>query len=246
MNIQISKDRKASGALAAEFGAQKIRDAIATNGRATIIVASAASQFDMLETLINAPDINWSKITGFHLDEYIGLPVTHPASFRRYLWERFHRRLPQPLKAFNYIDAETDAEGECARLSRLISEVEVDVCFAGIGENAHLAFNDPPADFETEVPYRVVALDEACRRQQLGEGWFPTLDAVPTQAISMSIRQILKARTLVLTVPDERKAKAVQASVEGEVTNTVPASILQRHADAHLYLDEPAASLLRR
>lgn len=246
MNIQISKDRKTSGALAAEFGAQKIRDAIASKGRATIIVASAASQFDMLDTLINAPDIDWSKITGFHLDEYIGLPIAHPASFRGYLWQRFHRRLPLPLKAFHYIDAETDAQAECARLSRLISEVEVDVCFAGIGENAHLAFNDPPADFETQVPYRIVDLDEACRKQQLGEGWFPTLEAVPTRAISMSIQQILKTRTLVLTVPDERKAKAVQASVEGEVTNTVPASILQQHADAHLYLDEPAASLLRR
>lgn len=246
MKIHIDKDRKVSGAAAAKFGAQKIRDAIAQKGEATIIVATGASQFDMLETLLQEPDIDWSKVTGFHLDEYVGLPITHPASFRAYLWERFHKRLPLPVKAFHYIDAETDPQGECARLSRLISEVQVDVCFAGIGENAHLAFNDPPADFDTEEPYRVVELDEACRKQQLGEGWFPSLEAVPTRAISMSIRQILKTKTLVITVPDERKAIAVRDSVEGPVVNTVPASILQQHGDTHLYLDEPAASLLKK
>lgn len=246
MNIQISKDRKISGALAAKFGAEKIREALAAKGRATIIVATGASQFDMLDALVQEPGIDWSKITGFHLDEYVGLPITHPASFRGYLWERFHKRLPQPLKAFHYINAEQEPEKECERLARLISEEEVDVCFAGIGENAHLAFNDPPADFETEVPYLVVDLDDACRQQQFGEGWFPSFDAVPTRAISMSIRQILKTGTLVITVPDERKAKAVRDSVEGPVVNTVPASILQQHGDIHLYLDEPAASLLKR
>lgn len=246
MQIHIDKDRKTSGALAAKFGAQKIREAIAAKGQATIIVATGASQFDMLEALVREPDIDWSKVTGFHLDEYVGLNISHPASFRGYLWDRFHKCLPQPLKAFNYIDAETDAQAECVRLASLISQVQVDVCFAGIGENAHLAFNDPPADFDTLTPYLVVDLDEACRKQQFGEGWFPSLEAVPTKAISMSIRQILKTRTLVITVPDERKAQAVRDSVQGPVVNTVPASILQQHADTHPYLDEPAASLLKR
>jgi glucosamine-6-phosphate deaminase len=172
------------------------------------------------------------------------MPIAHPASFRRYLWERFARRLPLPLRTFHYLDAEGDAAAECERAGELIRRRLIDAAFVGIGENGHLAFNDPPADFATERPYIVVELDEACRRQQLGEGWFPSLDDVPRRAISMSIRQILKSRTIVCTVPDARKAAAVKAAVEGPVTPAVPASILQEHPDCHLFLDAAAAALL--
>ena len=175
------------------------------------------------------PDIAWNRVTGFHLDEYVGLPIAHPASFRGYLWQRFVSRLPLPLAAFHFLDGEGDPQAECRRVGEIIRRHPIDVAFVGIGENGHLAFNDPPADFETEEPYLVVELDDACRRQQLGEGWFPTFDDVPQQAISMSVRQIMKSRAIICTVPDERKAEAVRNAVEGEVTPQVPASILQRH-----------------
>jgi glucosamine-6-phosphate deaminase len=245
LKVQLFSDRPHAGAAAATFGAERMRVALRERGEANIIVATGASQFEMLEVLVLEPGIAWERVTAFHLDEYVGLPVTHPASFRAYLWERFHRRLPQPLRAFHYIAADSNPQQECARLGQLIAQHPIDVCFAGVGENGHLAFNDPPADFTTEQPYLVVNLDDACRRQQLGEGWFPDFNAVPKQAISMSVRQILKSRTLVITVPDQRKARAVRDTLEGPVTNTVPASILRQHADAHVFLDPPAASLLR-
>ncbi len=237
------------GRQAAADGATLIREALAKQGSATIIVATGASQFEMLSALIEESGIDWSKVTGFHLDEYTGMPITHPASFRKYLKERFVEKIA--IGAFNYVNGEGldgngDVAAECARLDKLISEQTVDVAFVGIGENGHLAFNDPPADFETEKPYLIVDLDEACRKQQLGEGWFPTLDDVPLQAVSMSVRQIMKSKHIVCTVPDERKAKAVQSTVEGPVSNEVPASILQQHAAMTLYLDEPAASLLKK
>jgi glucosamine-6-phosphate deaminase len=244
MDITICPDKAALGATAARDGAAKILEAVADRGSADIIVATGASQFEMLEALAATPDLPWEKVAVFHLDEYVGLPVTHPASFRRYLWERFHRKLPRPVRAFHYLDAESDPERECARASALISSVAVDVAFIGIGENGHVAFNDPPADFETESPYLIVKLDDACRRQQLGEGWFPTFDDVPDRAVSMSVKQILKSRHIVCTVPDERKAEAVRNAVRGPVTPGVPASALQRHPSCHLYLDPPAASKL--
>ncbi|MCG8586947.1 MAG: 6-phosphogluconolactonase [Pirellulales bacterium] len=172
------------------------------------------------------------------------MDITHPASFRRYLKERFVDQLPAPLAAFHYINAEGDCAEECTRLGSLIEIHPIDVAFIGIGENAHLAFNDPPADFEASQPYLVVELDEACRRQQLGEGWFSSMEEVPRQAISMSISQILKSSAIVCTVPDERKAEAVKNAVEGPVVPEVPASILQTHHDAALYLDRTAAGLL--
>jgi glucosamine-6-phosphate deaminase len=178
------------------------------------------------------------------LDEYAGLPLEHPASFRGYLKQRFVDALPKPLREFHYISGEDDLEKECKRLKALIAPVTIDVACIGIGENAHIAFNDPPADFETEDPYIVVDLDEACRRQQLGEGWFPTLEDVPKRAISMSVRQILMSTTIVCSVPDTRKAEAVKKAVEGPVTPDVPASALQRHADCQLFLDKAAAALL--
>jgi glucosamine-6-phosphate deaminase len=246
MRIVKAADKPSLGREAAQDGANLLRAGIKARGRANIILATGASQFETLAHLLREPDIAWHRVTVFHLDEYVGLPVTHPASFRKYLWERFHKQLPVPLRAFHYVDAETDPAAECQRLSALIRENPVDVAFVGIGENGHLAFNDPPADFDTEVPYLVVDLDEACRRQQLGEGWFPTFDDVPKRAISMSVRQIMKSAHIVCSVPDKRKAQAVKGSVEGQVSPQVPASILQRHADTTLYLDPESASLLAR
>jgi len=244
MRIVKGQSRQDLGPRAAADGAKLIRDAIATRGSANIIVATGSSQFEMLEALAKQRDIRWDKVTAFHLDEYVGLPITHPASFRRYLWERFVSRLPLPLAAFNYVNAEENPQAECDRLVTIIKAHPIDVAFIGIGENAHIAFNDPPADFETESPYLVVQLDEDCRKQQLGEGWFPTLADVPQRAISMSVRQILKSRAIICTVPDERKAEAVRASVEGPITPDVPASILQQHTNLVLYVDAAAASLL--
>lgn len=244
METIISENKQVSGERAAKCGAEYIRRAIAEKGRAVIIVATGASQFEVLENLVTEPDIDWSKVTGFHLDEYVGITVDHPASFRGYLWQRFVSKLPFPLEAFHYLSGEENPSAECERVGGLISGESVDVAFIGIGENGHIAFNDPPADFETESPYLVVDLDDACRRQQLGEGWFPTFEDVPRQAISMGVRQIMKSKSIVCTVPDERKARAVANAIEGKVTPEVPASILQDHADCHLYLDQPAASRL--
>lgn len=234
------------GSQAAHDGAKALIDAVErNNGHASIIVATGASQFEMLEALAATEDMPWHRITCFHLDEYVGLPITHPASFRLYLWQRFVSKLPIPPSAFHYLNAEDDCQAECDRVGKILAQHSVDVAFVGIGENGHLAFNDPPADFETDEPYIVVDLDEACRRQQQGEGWFPTLDDVPQKAISMSVRQIMKSRKIVCTVPDQRKAEAVRNAVEGSVSRDVPASILQQHPDCSLYLDQPAASLLK-
>jgi glucosamine-6-phosphate deaminase len=234
------------GKAAAEKGAAFIRSALAKRGEANIIVATGASQFEMLAALVEEQGINWNRVTGFHLDEYVGLAIDHPASFRGYLWQRFVSRLPLPLRAFHFLDGEGNAAAECRRVGEILRRHPIDVAFVGIGENGHLAFNDPPADFQTEDPYLVVQLDDACRQQQLGEGWFPTFDDVPKQAISMSVRQIMKSSAIICTVPDTRKAEAVHNSVEGEVTPNVPASILQRHEQCTLFLDAPAASLLKR
>jgi len=244
MQINVSDSKLELGKRAAACGAQWIRAAQAKNPFVSIVVATGASQFEMLSELVQAPGIDWSKITAFHLDEYVGMPITHPASFRKYLWERFHSRLPLPLAAFHYIDAVRDPQGECRRLSDLIRKTTIEVAFIGIGENAHLAFNDPPADFETDEPYIVVHLDDACRKQQLGEGWFPTFEDVPKQAISMSIRQIMKSHAIVCTVPDNRKAQAVKGTVKGPLTPQVPGSMLQKHANVELFLDRESASLL--
>jgi glucosamine-6-phosphate deaminase len=244
MEIVIASDVNDLGRRAAEHGAKRIRTAISERGAADIVVATGASQFTVLAALVKSPGIDWPRVTGFHLDEYIGLPLTHPASFRRYLQERFIDHVP--IGKFHYIDGEAaDAAAECRRLGDLIAGRMIDVAFIGIGENGHLAFNDPPADFQTETPFLVVDLDEACRRQQFGEGWFPTMDAVPRRAISMSVRQILKSQCIVCSVPDERKAMAVRNAVEGPVTPNCPASVLQQHGDTTVFLDPPAASLLK-
>jgi len=246
MNVVIAKNKKESGKQAAELGADLIRRAMRKTGRANIIVATGASQFDVLANLVKAENIAWNNVTAFHLDEYVGLPITHGASFRKYLWERFVSQLPLPLAAFHYVNAEENPQAECDRLGKLIAKHPIDVAFIGIGENAHVAFNDPPADFRTHKPYLVVELDQACRKQQLGEGWFPSLKTVPRRAISMSPNQIMKSAAIVCTAPDERKARAVRDSLEGEITPDVPASILQRHRNCTFFLDKPSASLLSR
>lgn len=244
MTITIFEDSKSMGTAAGKAAADSLRTAINTRGEANIILATGTSQFEVLNQLLAEKDIDWKKVTIFHLDEYIGLSDTHPASFRKYLRERFIDKVT--FKDYHLINAETDPQGECERLGALIKQHPIDVALVGFGENGHLAFNDPPADFDTEEPYIIVNLDEPCRKQQLGEGWFPSLEAVPTQAISMSVRQIMKSAYIVCSVPDERKAQAVKNCLEKGVSNLYPASILQLHPNCNLFLDKAASSLLEK
>ena len=244
MKVIVCDSAEQLGAESANSGARAIEAAIAERGKANIIVATGVSQFATLGALIGEPDIDWTKVTGFHLDEYIGIPTSHPASFRGYLEQRLVDRVS--FREFHYISGEGEPLAECSRINEIIRRHPIDVAFVGIGENSHLAFNDPPADFATEEPYIVVELDDACRRQQSGEGWFPTFKDVPKRAISMSVRQILRSKTIICCALDDRKAAAVAASVEGPVTPDVPASILQQHPDTLLYLDQSAAANLQR
>lgn len=243
MELQVYPTSTEMARSAAAFAARFLREAIARNGSATFVAATGSSQFEFLEILTSLPEIDWSKTSLFHLDEYAGIPASHPASFRRYLQERLIGRVHPGTVNLIQGDA-SDLQAEITRLNRLISATAVDVAFVGIGENGHLAFNDPPADFITEDPYLLVDLDDACRRQQLGEGWFKTLEDVPRKAVSMSIRQILKSRAIVCTVPDQRKAQAVHDCLMLPVSPLHPASVLRRHANAHLFFDQAAASLL--
>jgi glucosamine-6-phosphate deaminase len=244
MKVKLFDTKSELGEAAAHEAAHIIREAIAARGLARVVAATGASQFEFLDALVQEEGIDWDKVTFFHLDEYVGLPESHPASFRKYLKERLASRVRPG--SFHFIDGEApDPRAECRRLGELISQSGIDVAFVGIGENGHLAFNDPPADFETEEPYLVVDLDEDCRRQQVGEGWFGSLDEVPRQAISMSIKQILKARRIICVVPDARKAEAVRDCLELEVSPLHPASALQLHEGASLYLDRESASLLK-
>ncbi len=245
MDIRIFDTKADLGRAAAERAAAAIGEAVAWGGRARVIAATGASQFEFLDALTAATGVEWPRVEMFHLDEYVGLPDTHPASFRRYLRERIVERVHPGTFQFLAGDA-ADVAAECRRVGALLQQAPIDVAFVGIGENGHLAFNDPPADFRTEEPYLVVELDEACRRQQLGEGWFATLDEVPRRAISMSIRQILKAREILCVVPDARKAPAVRDCLEGEVSPLHPSSILQAHKRTTVYLDRDSAALLTR
>lgn len=245
MNLTICKDKISCGTEAAKYGAAKIRQAIAEQGECRIILATGASQFEMLSALLQEEGIDWSKVTMFHLDEYVGLPYSHPASFRKYLMERFVEKLPVKMKEVNLVEGDTaDLKGFIDALGRKLAEKPIDVCFIGIGENGHIAFNDPPANFDTEDPYLIVDLDDACRNQQLGEGWFPNFDAVPKQAVSMSVRQILKSRCIVNTVPDARKAHAIKITFEEELSPMHPASVIRLHPDCRTFCDVPAAAEL--
>jgi glucosamine-6-phosphate deaminase len=243
MNLKIFDSGLSLAKTAADDVANYIREAISKRGHAYLIAATGTSQFQFLDALVLQPGIEWKQTTFFHLDEYVGLPETHPASFRKYLRERILDRVNPGV--FHFINGDAAPESECDRLGKLISTQQIDAAFVGIGENGHLAFNDPPADFETAKPYLVVELDEKCRKQQVGEGWFSTADEVPQRAISMSIQQILKSRNVICVVPEQRKAKAVRDCLELEVDPMRPASILQTHERTTIYLDQESASLLR-
>jgi glucosamine-6-phosphate deaminase len=243
MQLRIFRDKGSLSQAAAEQAASAIRRAIADHDRARIVAATAASQIEFLDALTKSSGIDWARVEAFHLDEYIGLPVTHPGSFRKMLLEQ----LIQKTAIVNYHLLDGDANDPAAaarRVSKELASAPIDIAFLGIGENGHIAFNDPPADFEIEEPYIIVNLDEACRQQQVGEAWFANLSQVPKQALSMSVRQILKAKEIVAVVPDQRKARAVQACCEGEISPMAPASILRTHPHATVYLDKSSASML--
>lgn len=227
---------------AAACAADALRDAIRERGRARIIAATGASQLAFLAALTKADRIDWLQVEMFHLDEYIGLPLNHPASFRRYLLENVIRKAG--IVRYHLLDGEADSQEVMERVGRELQSAPIDIAFVGFGENAHLAFNDPPADFETEAPYLTVNLDEACRRQQVNEGWFAEMSEVPRQAISMSVRQILKAKQILAIVPEARKAGAVKLAIEGELSPMAPASILRIHPAVTVFLDEDSAALL--
>jgi glucosamine-6-phosphate deaminase len=239
----IFSNKQELGYAAAEQAAAAIRRATADQRRARILVATGASQFEFLAALTTRSDVDWTQVEMFHLDEYIGLTADHPASFRRYLLERLIR--PAGIEHYHLLDGDSDADAVCRRVGAAIREAPIDCAFVGIGENGHLAFNDPPADFDTEEPYLIVQLDAACRRQQVGEGWFRTIDDVPERAISISIRQILAAHEIICVVPDARKAVAVKTCLEGPVSADAPASILQTHPNTTVYLDTASAALLQ-
>jgi len=243
MLLRIFSDKVSLGCAAADQAATAIRRAIAGRGRARIVLATGVSQFEFLDALTKAPEIDWTKVEAFHLDEYVGLPMTHPGSFRKILLDRVVKKTG--ITKYYFLDGDSpDAAAVARDVGRQLASAPIDIAFLGIGENGHVAFNDPPADFETEEPYIIVNLDEACRRQQVGEAWFADISEVPKRAISMSPRQILKAEEIIVIVPDERKARAVKTCLEGEVSPMVPASILRRHPNATVYLDHDSASQL--
>ena len=243
MLLKVFADRPGLGQAAAEQASAAIRRAIVERGHARIIAATAASQLEFLQALTKAPGIDWPRVEVFHLDEYLGLPVTHPGSFRKMLLEQLVQKTG--IIDYHLLDGDAPDPVQVVReTSTQLASAPIDIAFLGIGENGHIAFNDPPADFETEEPYILVNLDEACRQQQVGEAWFADISQVPSRAISMSARQILKAREILAVVPGPQKAQAVKACVEGPISPMVPASILRTHPDVTVYLDHKSASLL--
>ena len=243
MLLRLFKDKISLARAAADHAATAIRRAITERGRARIIAATAASQLEFLDALTKAQGIDWPKVEAFHLDEYIGLPASHPASFRRMLMEQLVTKTG--IEHYHLLEGDASDPAATVRdMGKELASAPIDIAFLGIGENGHIAFNDPPANFTTEEPYIIVNLDEACRRQQVGEGWFADISQVPQCAISMSPRQILRAKELLVIVPDQRKAQAVKACLEGEISPMTPASVLRRHSNATLYLDRDSASLL--
>jgi glucosamine-6-phosphate deaminase len=243
MILKVFADKPSLARSAADQAATTIRSAIASQGSARVIAATGASQLEFLVALTNTDGIDWKQVELFHLDEYIGLPSNHPASFRKYIQERIIDTTG--ITNYHLLEGTADPDEVIRQLNAAISRSPVDIALTGIGENGHLAFNDPPADFQTEKPYIIVELDAACRQQQVGEGWFGSLSDVPARAISMSIRQVLKAKEILCIVPDARKAKAIQACFEGEVSPMAPASILRTHANTTIYLDRQSSALLR-
>jgi glucosamine-6-phosphate deaminase len=242
MLVKVFEDKASLGKAAASQAAAAIRTAIAERGTARVVAASAASQFEFLEALTARPGILWKQVELFHLDEYIGLPMTHPASFCKFLQERLIAKTG--ITNYHLLDGSKDPTEVIRSVGKAITAAPIDIAFLGIGENGHIAFNDPPADFDTEEPYIIVALDHACRLQQVGEGWFKDLEAVPKQAISMSVRQVLKAKEILAVVPDARKAPAIKACFDGAISPMAPSSILRNHANATVYLDRQSSALL--
>lgn len=243
MLLRVFKDSTALARAAAEQTAKSIRNAIADHDNCRVVLATGTSQFEFLDFLTKADGIDWKRVEAFHLDEYVGMAVTHPASFRKILLERVIHKTG--IANYHFIESDADDLSTAVlKVGRELTSAPIDIAFVGIGENGHVAFNDPPADFETEEPYLIVELDEACRRQQVGEGWFADISEVPTRAVSMSPRQIMKAREIVAVVPDQRKAKAVRLCMEGEVRPEAPASILRQHPIATVFVDENSSSLL--
>lgn len=239
MNISISADAKELGEEAAKFSAEKLNETIRKNGEARLVVSTGSSQFETLQALI-AQDIPWHKVEVFHLDEYIGLPVTHKASFRKYLFERFINLVN--VKKFHDVDTEGDINKEIKELTELIRLRPIDLGLIGIGVNGHIAFNDPPADFDTLEAYIIVNLDDQCKMQQVNEGWFESIEDVPDQAVSMSVWQIMQCKTIVSCVPHKVKADAVYKTLTNKLTNLVPATKLKEHNDFHLFLDKNSAA----
>ena len=241
LTVRVYDTRKELGEAAADLGEKLINEAMRMRGEAAIIFATGSSQFELLEGLVTKT-IDWSRVTAFHLDEYIGIAPHHPASFRKYLCDRVFTRVK--LKAYHLIEGDRDnPQNECERISKVFDQYCIDVAFIGIGENGHIAFNDPPASFDDKVSFKVVQLDEACRRQQLNEGWFETIHVVLKSAITMTIPAIMRSRAIICTVPDVRKAAAVRDTLSLPVSPSIPASILRAHEHATLLLDRPAASL---
>ncbi|NLA77321.1 MAG: glucosamine-6-phosphate deaminase [Clostridiales bacterium] len=238
MKLVISETSKALAAAAAKSIAKALNAAISENGYARMVLSTGASQLEMFDELTQA-DVDWTKVEMFHLDEYIGIPETHNASFRKYLKERFASRVP--LRAAYFVDGTPDG---IAHISEKLCESPVDLGVIGIGENGHIAFNDPPADFETREAYIIVKLDERCRMQQVGEGWFASLDEVPERAVSMTPYRIMQCKKIISVVPYAVKAEAVRNTLENEVTNTIPATLLKTHPDWTLYIDRDSSALL--
>ncbi|MGB2622891.1 MAG: glucosamine-6-phosphate deaminase [Candidatus Acidiferrum sp.] len=242
MNVRVFEDGQALAEAAATQAAAAIRAAINDHGLARVVAATGASQLLFLDSLSKLPGIDWQKVELFQLDEYIGLPMTHPASFSKYIRERLVEKTG--ITRYHALNGEDDPASVVRAAAEALLASPIDVAFAGIGENGHLAFNDPPANFDTNDPYIIVNLDEACRRQQVGEGWFTDFADVPQRAISMSVRQILKAKEIIAVVPDARKAQAVKACFELPITPMSPASILRTHPNTTIFLDRQSASLL--
>lgn len=242
MQVNVLSSKRESGAAAARHAAKSLQRLLAKSELVRLIAATGASQLDFLQFLTATPGIDWQRVEMFHLDEYIGLPVTHPASFRNYLTERFIRKTG--IRRYHLLDGEQNPADVLRTVGKELKSAPIDLAFVGIGENGHLAFNDPPADFETDEPYLIVELDQACRSQQVNEGWFKTISEVPSRAISMSVNQILKSIEIIAIVPGAQKADAVKACLEGEINPLAPASILRTHPNTTIYLDTDSASLL--
>jgi glucosamine-6-phosphate deaminase len=243
LTVRQYSDRASMGAAASAFAAESIQAACAARGEARVIFACAPSQNEFLDALVKE-QIDWTRVVVFHMDEYSGLTADHPRSFRRYLREHLVERVAKP-RAVHWIQAENDPATECARYAALLSEKPVDLTCMGIGENGHLAFNDPPvADFKDPHLIKKVQLDDTCRRQQVNDGCFPSVDAVPPFALTLTIPALIGARRVSCVVPGERKAGAVWDALLGPVDTGCPASILRGHPDAVLHLDADSASLL--